>query len=117
MVSTTETTGVTLFYANYGFTLEAYRPPYDSPNADNACIFVEDIIQLQEELKKGYDDNENSWVLERELKRNAQAILREFHQLINVIDGLGWAGNGRIRRQQGNLTSGLRFTFLALNPF
>ncbi|KAK1245455.1 hypothetical protein MKX08_005084 [Trichoderma sp. CBMAI-0020] len=263
--STTETTGVTPFYANYGFTPEAYRPPRDGPNADNARILAEDMIQLQEELKvqleffrqrtkeyadrtriegptlqegdmvyllrhsrnkklpnirtnrpsdkldfrklgpfkilkkigevnyeldlpenirlktavfhvsllekalvdeetgepimdeiivqdieeeyeieklvrmqineimgereylakwKGYDDNENSWVPERELKRNAQAILREFHQSlgfegrpINVVDGLGRAGNGRIRRQQGNLTSGLRFTFLALNPF
>jgi hypothetical protein len=49
--STTETIGVTPFYANYGFTPEAYRPPRDGPNADNARILAEDMIQLQEELK------------------------------------------------------------------
>lgn len=49
--SVTESTGVTPFYANYGFTPEAYRPPRDGPNADNARILAEDMIQLQEELK------------------------------------------------------------------
>jgi hypothetical protein len=39
-----ETTGVTLFYTNYRFTLEAYRPPCNSLNADNAHILIEDII-------------------------------------------------------------------------
>ncbi|KAK1252013.1 hypothetical protein MKX08_003200, partial [Trichoderma sp. CBMAI-0020] len=32
------TTGVILFYANYRFILEAYRPPYDSLNADNGNL-------------------------------------------------------------------------------
>jgi hypothetical protein len=41
-----EITGVTLFYANYGFTPEAYRPPRDGPNVDNARILAEDMIQL-----------------------------------------------------------------------
>ncbi|KAK1238259.1 hypothetical protein MKX08_002838 [Trichoderma sp. CBMAI-0020] len=54
--------------------------------------------------------------------KNSRGTPRRFcgnfiSRLINVVDGLGWAGNSRIRRQQGNLTSGLRFTFLALNPF
>jgi hypothetical protein len=42
--STTEIIGVTLFYINYRFTLEAYRLPCDSLNVDNVYILVEDII-------------------------------------------------------------------------
>lgn len=33
---------------------------------------------------KGYDSNEDSWVPEKELKRSAQTILREFHQSLGV---------------------------------
>lgn len=33
---------------------------------------------------KGYNSSEDSWVSEKELKRNAQAILREFHQSLGV---------------------------------
>ncbi|KAK1249591.1 hypothetical protein MKX08_009594, partial [Trichoderma sp. CBMAI-0020] len=38
---------VILFYANYGFTLEAYRPPYDGLNVDNGPTLQEgDIVYL-----------------------------------------------------------------------
>ncbi|KAK1249590.1 hypothetical protein MKX08_009593, partial [Trichoderma sp. CBMAI-0020] len=236
------TTGVTPFYANYRFTPEAYRPPCNSPNTDNTHILAEDMIQLQEELKrtkeyanrtriKGLTLQEGDIVYllqhshnkkllnikinrpsdkldfrklrpfkilkkiskvnyELDLPENIRLKTAVFHILllkkalvdketgepiideiiiqdikeeykikklekestlpngkdiittktlrsqnknsretprrfcgnfisrpINVVNGLGRAGNGRIRRQQGNLTSGLRFTFLALNPF
>jgi hypothetical protein len=44
--SVSESTGVTPFYANYRITPEAYRPPQDGPNADNAQILAEDLVQL-----------------------------------------------------------------------
>ncbi|KAK1238258.1 hypothetical protein MKX08_002837, partial [Trichoderma sp. CBMAI-0020] len=71
------TTGVTPFYVNYGFTLEAYRPPCDSPNTDNARILVEDIIQLQEELKKISEVN-----YELDLPKNIRLKTAVFHVLL-----------------------------------
>ncbi|KAK1251998.1 hypothetical protein MKX08_003185 [Trichoderma sp. CBMAI-0020] len=56
-------------------------------------------------------------ILKKISKVNYKLNLPKNIRPINVINRLGQASNSRIRRQQGNLTSGLRFMFLALNPF
>jgi transposase InsO family protein len=47
-----ESTGITPFYANYGFTPEAYRPPRDGPNAEKAKLQAELMIDLHKELQE-----------------------------------------------------------------
>ena len=51
--STTETTLVTLFYANLSYTLEAYREP-GITNIDNkrACVHVKNLADLHVKLSK-----------------------------------------------------------------
>ncbi|KAK1249593.1 hypothetical protein MKX08_009596, partial [Trichoderma sp. CBMAI-0020] len=45
--SITETTGVILFYTNYRFTPEAYRPPYNNPNAPrNRTLYPLQLLSL-----------------------------------------------------------------------
>ena len=46
-----ESTGITPFYANYGFTPEAFRPPRDGPNAEKARLQAELMVDLHEELR------------------------------------------------------------------
>jgi hypothetical protein len=46
-----ESTGLTPFYANYGFTPEAYRPPRDGPNAEKARLQAELMIDLHKEMR------------------------------------------------------------------
>jgi hypothetical protein len=46
-----ESTGLTPFYANYGFTPSAYRAPREGPNNDKARLQAELMIDLHKELK------------------------------------------------------------------
>jgi transposase InsO family protein len=46
-----ESTGLTPFYANYGFTPEAFRPPRNGPNAEKARLQAELMIDLHEEMR------------------------------------------------------------------
>ncbi|RFU77263.1 reverse transcriptase domain [Trichoderma arundinaceum] len=46
-----ESTGLTPFFANYGFTPEAYRPPRDGPNSEKARIQAELLKDLHEDMR------------------------------------------------------------------